>query len=409
MRYLLLLFPLELLLVGASLMPAEQPKVEEVSVVKGNNEFALALFEQLRAKEGNLFFSPYSISDALAMTAAGARGETLEQMAKTLHLSADPAQVAPAFQKLIETLNGDPKFRTYQLSVANALWGQKGYHFLPEFLKQTETNFHAGLQQVDFAGDAEKARQTINQWVAEQTKDKIKALLQQGTVRADTRLVLTNAIYFKAAWESAFNEKATTKEDFLLPGGKKLTETPLMHQTQKLPYFEGDTFQMVEIPYQDYQLSFVALLPKKVDDLADLEKELTPANLGQWAAKRSTYLVDLTLPKFKVTAEFELAKTLSAMGMPLAFSDKADFSGMTRSESLMIGAVVHKAFVDVHEKGTEAAAATAVLMRPTSAAVQPSPPPRATVRIDHPFLFLIRDRATDSILFMGRVTDPSGH
>jgi serpin B len=184
------------------------------SVVKSNSEFALALYEQLRGKEGNLFFSPYSISNALAMTAGGARGETLDEMAKTLHFGSDLAKVPPAFRQLIESLNGDPKTRKYQLNIANALWCQKGYGFEADFLKQTEKDYFAGLKQVNFAGESEKARLEINHWVEEQTKDKIKDLIKPRIINSQTRLVLTNAIYFKAAWLKPFFDKATKEEDF---------------------------------------------------------------------------------------------------------------------------------------------------------------------------------------------------
>jgi serpin B len=389
---------------GLALVQGEEPKPDVAVVVKGNNEFALALYDRLRERDGNLFFSPYSISNALAMTAAGARGETLDQMTKTLRLEVDQAKRDLAFQGLIDALNGKPEDRTFQLSVANALWGQKGYHFLPEFLKLTETNYRAGLRQVDFAGDSEKARQTINHWVEEKTQDKIKDLLAPGVIDGATRLVLTNAIYFKAAWARQFSESATTKEDFRLPGEKKIANVPMMHRMLPFTYVDEETFQAIDLPYEGEQLSMVVILPKKVDGLAALEKELSAANLAKWHEKRKTGPVELTLPRFKMTAEFDLNKTLSVMGMPLAFTPKADFSGMTKSESLFISAVVHKAYVDVNEKGTEAAAATAVAV---AKAAEPPPPEQPVVfRADHPFVFFIADRATHSILFMGRVTDP---
>jgi serine protease inhibitor len=337
------------------------------------------------------------------MTAAGARGDTLTAMNKTLHLPQDSAKVNAGFQELIKTLNGNEKERKYQLSVANALWGQKGYNFLPSFEKTAVDDYHAMLKELDFAKEAEKARQTINQWVEEQTKDKIKELLKPGIPDPSTRLVLTNAIYFKSAWQNEFNEKVTHKGDFLLPGDKKIADVPLMHQVHEYGLFEGDSFQMLELPYEQHQLSMLILLPQKADGLADLEKDLSAENLAKWRAKQTGRHVDLTLPKFKVTAEFKLKPTLSDMGMGIAFSDRADFSGISKSEGLTIAEVVHKAYVDVNEKGTEAAAATAVIIRPT-AALQPKP--KATFKADHPFVFLLRDNATGSILFMGRVTDP---
>jgi serpin B len=214
---------------------------------------------------------------------------------------------------------------------------------------------------------------------------------------------LTNAIYFKSAWHNEFNDKATQKGEFLLPGDKKIANVPFMHQTHDYGLFDGDTFQVLDLPYERHQLSMVIALPKKMDGLADLEKELTADNLAKWRAKQSPHQVDVTLPKFKVTAEFKLKPTLSDMGMAIAFTGQADFSGISKSEGLMIADVIHKAYVDVNEQGTEAAAATAVIIAPTAA---PPPKPKATFKADHPFVFLIRDNATGSILFMGRVTDP---
>jgi serpin B len=382
---------------------AEEPKTNQAAVVQSNNDFALALYAKLSQEKGNLFFSPYSISDALAMTAAGARGDTLTAMNKTLHLPQDSAKVNVGFRELIKTLNGNEKERKYQLSVANALWGQKGYNFLPSFEKTAVDDYHAMLKELEFAKETEKARQTINHWVEEQTKDKIKELLKPGILKEDTRLVLTNAIYFKSAWQHDFNEKATQKGDFLLGGDKKIADVPFMHQVQDFGLFEEDGLQVLELPYEHHQLSMVIILPNKAGAPADLEKALTAENLAKWRAKQTPHQVDLTLPKFKVTAEFKLKPTLSDMGMGVAFSDRADFSGISKSEGLTIDEVVHKAYVDVNEKGTEAAAATAVIARPTSL---PPPKPKATFKADHPFVFLIRENATGSILFMGRVTDP---
>jgi serpin B len=383
---------------------AEAVKSDVSSIVKSNNDFALALYEKLRDEKGNLFFSPYSISTALAMTSAGARGETLNEMTKTLRFSLDQAKLSPAFSQLIQSLNGDPKMRKYQLNTANALWCQKGYGFEPAFLKLTEKDYHAGLKQVNFADDPEKSRQEINHWVEEQTKDKIKELLKPLMVTKDTRLILTNAIYFKAAWLKPFNDKATKEEDFLIGEGKKIANVPLMHHSQECLYTESADFQLLQLPYEGFQLEMVVILPKKVEGLPNLEKSLTPESLEKWRGKATAHQVTITLPKFKVTAEVELSKTLSNMGMPSAFSRDADFSGITKDEKLHISKVVHKAFVEVDEKGTEAAAATGVVVARPSAVLAEKP--RATFRADHPFVFLIRDLTTGSTLFMGRVTDP---
>jgi serpin B len=374
------------------------------AVVKGNNEFAFDLYARLRGPGGNLFLSPYSISTALAMTYAGARGRTATQMAKTLHFSLDQARLHPAFAALIREVNGAAQEqRTYELHVANALWGQKGFPFLPRFLKQIQDNYGAGLKLVDFAKDTEGARRIINAWVEKQTKNKVKELFKPRVLDRLTRLVLANAIYFKGSWQSAFPKKSTVKGDFLLTASKKV-RVPLMHQEQELKYHDGGTFQMLELPYKDRELAMVVLLPRKTDGLAELEKSLTADRLAAGLARLKTHQVAVTLPSFQVTAEFALKSTLAALGMPDAFNDNAaDFSGMDGRKDLVIQAVVHKAFVDVNEEGTEAAAATGVAVGLKCAAPLI---PRAVFRADHPFVYLIRHNQTGSILFLGRLTNP---
>jgi serine protease inhibitor len=405
MKYLSITCAGVLALVAVALAgAAAEPKADRTALVAGNNDFAFDLYGKLAAQEGNLFLSPYSISTALGLADAGARGATAEEMAKALHFTLEPQRLNAAFGDLQKELNGDSKNRRFQLNVANALWGQKGYGFLPEYVQLARDDYGAAVKEVDFQGNAEKARQTINGWVEEQTQDKIKELLQPGVIMPDTRLVLTNAIYFKAAWLHPFNEKQTKKEDFRLPGDKKAGDVPLMHQNEDYAYYEDDALQMVTLPYEGGELSMVVLLPKKVDGLPDLEKSLSAAKLAEWQGKAKTYDVDLILPKFKVTAEFGLKPALEGLGMKKAFTPGADFSGISKSEKLMISAVIHKAYVDVNEKGTEAAAATAVVFAPTAI-----PPVRqkATFRADHPFVFAIRHNATGSILFLGRVVNPA--
>jgi len=382
--------------------PPAQLNPDTATIAKGECEFAFDLYAQLRSKDGNLFFSPYSISNALAMTYAGARGKTAEQMANTLHFGLPPLRLHNAYGDLIRTLNAGGEQRKYRLEVANALWGQKDYGFLPEFIQLTQNHYGAGLKELDFQNATEQSRKTINAWVEEKTQDKIKNLIPERVLQPDTRLVLTNAIYFKAAWMEKFSEKATKKEDFKVGSGKTVS-VPMMHTNEILSYLDGGTFQLLELPYEQRQLSMLVVLPKAVDGLADVEKTLSAAKVTEWAAKMKGHQVNLTLPKFKITSEFSVKQALSAMGMPLAFSKSANFSGMTSREKLFIDEVLHKAFVDVNEKGTEAAAATAVIMRPTSARIAPP----ATFRADHPFVFLIRENRTGSILFLGRVVNPS--
>jgi serpin B len=375
----------------------------EPEVVNGNNKFALELYQKLQSNPGNLFLSPYSISTALAMTYAGACGGTEKQMAETLRFptTLSNEQFHKEFGSIINRLNQAGQKGGYELAVANALWGQKGYKFKEDFLKLVKTNYDGNLEDVDFAGQTEQARQIINNWVEKKTKDKIKDLIKPGMLDSTTRLVLTNAIYFKGKWATQFRPENTKDAPFNLSGGEKVN-VPMMSQKARFEYAETDVIQVLAMPYVGNDLSMVILLPEKPDGIKDLEKELTGDNLVGWLSTLRKREVQVYFPRFKMTSEFELADILSEMGMPDAFSDKADFSGMTGSRDLFISAVVHKAYVDVNEEGTEAAAATGIGMKLTS--IEPPPP---VFRADHPFIFLIRDNQTGSILFFGRMMNPA--
>jgi serpin B len=377
---------------------------DEKAVAQGCNEFATDLYGRLRAeKAGNLFFSPYSVSVALAMTYAGAKGQTEAQMAKVLRFPFPQAKLHPAFSGLQNhqkplMFDGEPQ--PFQLRVVNRLWGQKDFHFLTTFLNVTRENYGAEMGLVDF-NQAEQARKTINSWIEDETEQKIQDLLPPGILNADSRLVLTNAIYFKARWEDEFNKRATKDAPFHLSGRQQVM-VPTMQRQDRLRYGESDDVQVLELPYVGYQgVSMLILLPKKIDGLTDLEKALTS---GKWAVGLTSRRVNVHLPKFTMTSEFDLTAMLSSMGMSLAFSDDADFSGMSTQEPLAISAVIHKAFVDVNEEGTEAAAATAVGMRLGAAMPRPEEP--VEFRADHPFVFLIRDDRTGAVLFLGRVANP---
>jgi serpin B len=292
----------------------------------------------------------------------------------------------------------------YQLSVANALWAQQGYTFLDDFLQLLKTDYGAGLNQVDFKGATEAARLTINRWVEQKTQDKIKDLLQPGTLAPSTRLVLTNAIYFKGDWQTQFDKAQTRDEDFY-PSQLQTKQVAFMHRADSFSYFDGGTFQVLEIPYKSKELSLIVLLPKDRSGLPALEQSLTASNTQQWLSQlvqRDKVIV--ALPKFKSTQQFELGATLGAMGMAQAFSGSADFSGMTGKRDFAISEVIHKAYIDVNEEGTEAAAATAVGFRALAMRGPVEQPP--VFRADHPFIFLIRDNRSSSILFMGRMADP---
>ncbi|MBI2807208.1 MAG: serpin family protein [Planctomycetes bacterium] len=386
----------------AMVTPGHAQKIDPdvKTLVDGNTDFGLTLYQRLAQKDGNLFLSPYSISNAFGMCYAGAKGNTADEMKTTLRFNLGEDRLHPAFAKLIGALDGEGKKRPFQLTVANRLWGQKDYGFLPAFTKVGSDHYGAGLEEVDYAGAPEAARLKINGWVEQKTKDKIKDLIPKGVLDNMTRLVLTNAIYFKAAWVNPFEPSQTKPGSFSLADGKS-AKVPMMHSNNRGRYADLGTFSMVQIPYVGYQQSMLVLLPKKKDGLADVEKKLTAANLNAWTKKLSTHIVDLKLPKFKVTAEFKLNDVLKEMGMKDAFIfGKADFSGMATREKLYITAVLHKAFVDVNEAGTEAAASTAIEVGTRSL------PPRATFHADRPFLFVIQDYRTGSILFVGRVANP---
>lgn len=378
----------------------ENPK--SAAVVEGNTAFALDLYQELKDTTGNLFFSPYSISTALAMTYAGARENTAKQLADVLHFPSAQKEFHPVFGQLETLLNEVQAQGDIQLNVANSLWPQEGYPFLEEYLALVKKYYGVVITPLDYQRAAEKARKIINQWVEEKTKDKIKNLIKPGILNALTRLVLVNAIYFKGNWANQFDERRTRDDTFYLLSGETI-QTPLMAQKKEFAYGENEYWQVLELPYEGESLSMIVLLPNEKDGLPQLEKQLTAANLRMWTSGLRKQKVKVFLPKFKMTSQFSLAKTLAAMGMRDAFNpDKANFSGMDgRLNWLYIKDVIHKAFVDVNEEGTEAAAATATLFGIKMAAQPP------IFRADHPFIFLIRENSTGSILFLGRLMDPS--
>ncbi len=394
-----------LVLLTCAMAHAEQPQRSRVmpEVVQGNNRFALDLYGALRKQPGNLFYSPGSISTALAMTYAGAKGETAAQMARVLHFDVPADDLHASFGAIQETLNANATDRGYRLSMANRLWGQQGYHFLPDFLAITRNAYGAELAQVDFARRTEQARQTINAWVEQQTQAKITNLIPPGALAPDTRLVLTNAIYFKGDWYEPFFKGSTQDAPFHVSARQDVS-VPLMFKQDEFRIRVGDGLKMLELPYGKGDLSMVLLLPDKIDGLPRLEQKLSWENLSRWQDAMRDQEVRVHLPRFRMTSQFELSDILRSLGMTLPFDqNRADFSGMTSQEEVFLSAVIHKAYVDVNEEGTEAAAATAVSVAPAAAIIEDKP---IEFRADHPFLFLIRDRRTGSILFLGRVTNP---
>ena len=393
---------------GAETKPASAPTVrprasasDVAAMAQADNAFAVDIYRKLSAKKGNLFLSPSSIFAALSMTASGARGQTEAEMAATLHYSIERGRVHPAVGALLYDMAAqrNPKVR---LAIANALWAQKSYPFLDTYLNPVRANYAAGLRNLDFAGAPERARKTINKWVEERTQNKIRELLKKGVINSGTRLVLTNAIYFKADWAKRFKTKDTRDANFRLLDGKTV-RTPLMYRkAEHVGYAEIDKLQALALPYAGKELSMIVLLPRGKDGLPALEKRLSAKALKKIMAQvRRKREVRVYLPRFKVTTSFSLKKVLVSLGMREAFSTSADFSGMTGKRDLFITAVVHKAFVDVNEEGTEAAAATGVAVGLTAMPMKPT-----VFRADHPFLFLITHNKTGSILFMGRCVNP---
>ena len=376
-------------------------------LVAGNNDFAIELYHRLDTEPGNVFFSPYSISIALAMTYAGARSTTESQMALAMHYSLAQSQLHPAFNKLAleldkrSTAENIPADKAFKLHAANATWGQDGYSFLPEYLDTLALNYGAGLRLLDFMNDPESARQTINKWVSKETENKINDIIPQGAIDMMTRLVLSNAIYFKGDWQSEFNKDATQQGTFnMLDSGT--TTVPMMHQEGQFRYVGVEGFQALEMPYAGGQLSMFIILPEQ-GKFNEVASSLSAAGLDNIINNLQYTLVKLTLPKFTFEYNLGLNSVLKEMGMMDAFDPSvADFSGMNGSRDLYISDVLHKAFVAVDEAGTEAAAATVVIMEATSMPVdQP-----IEFKADRPFIFAIRDNPTGSILFLGRLMNP---
>jgi len=387
----------------------QSPKVapsDISSLTEGNSVFAFNLYKLLSTEEGNLFYSPYSISAALAMTYAGARGDTEKQMANTLQFYLSQNQLHPAFNSLdleLASRGEGAKGKDgegFRLNIVNAIWGQKDYAFLVSFLDTLAESYGAGLRILDFINETEPSRIIINDWVSDETEGRIEDLIPQGTITQMTRLVLTNAIYFNAAWQYPFEEDATSPDVFYLLSGEEVT-VPMMEQQESFSYTEGDNYQAVELPYDGQELSMVIILPD-FGQFETFEEAIDYQNIKGIIESLERREVRLTMPKFEFDSSFGLKKTLTEMGMPVAFSAGADFSGMTGNKNLFISDVIHKAFVSVDEAGTEAAAATAVIMELTAMPEMP-----VEVTLNRPFIFLIRDIETGAILFVGRVMSPA--
>jgi len=363
-------------------------------VAKGNSAFAFDLYSRLSSRRGNLFFSPLSISTALAMTYGGAQGATAEEIAAALRFPFGQERLHPVFADLLQQIKG--KSQALELSLANGLWAQRGCEFRESFMDLVRTHYGAELRELDLAAAAEACR-IINEWAETETRGKIRDLIEPGMLGPLTRLVLANAIYFKGDWASPFKKEQTSDAPFTITPNRKAT-VPMMHQQEWFGYMETESFQALQLPYAGWDLAMVVFLPREAEGLSDFEMRLTPEQVEESLKGLHPLYLPVFLPRFRVTSAFTLNDVLREMGLRLAFNPSgADFSGLTGRGGLFISSVIHKAYVSVDEMGTQAAAVTGELKLMGIAPV---------FRADHPFLFLIRDRRSGSILFLGRVTNP---
>ncbi len=413
------------------------------TVVKANNQFAFDLYSKYRLKDGNVFYSPYSISSALAMTYEGSKGKTADEIQSVFHFPQDESMRRSSFLKIYQQINKQDKSyslsasnesvfnfpqdesmrrssflkidqqinkqdKSYSLSTANALWAHVDYKFLPDYVGLVEQFYGGNTTNLDFATQTEPSRLTINSWVEAQTNQKIKNFIPLGALDSTTRLVITNAVYFKGMWLRAFDKTLTQYADFRIDASVTI-KTPMMYfysNKTKFKYAETADLQILELPYKGDKLSMVVLLPK-TDDLKSVEGSLTYESLSTLMNTVDNENVRIYLPRFKFETSYSMKDDLAGLGMPTAFEKGvADFSGMTGKPDLFIGAIIHKAFVDVNEEGTEATAAIAVRMDLFTASRAGEPDPIKIFKADHPFIFLIKENETGTILFIGRVSDP---
>jgi serpin B len=381
--------------------PPASPESDVAAAVRGSTALALTLYQRLGSGDENLVASPSSLATVLAMALPGARGRTAEEIARVLHTTLDPGRLAVAMGTLDAGIGQRASASSAELRVSNALWSQRGYTIQPAFLQLLAGAFRSGVHQADFITDTERARLAINALVQQQTKDKIKDLFARGSLDEYTRLVLTNAIYLKARWQQPFDPHDTWPAPFhTLDGGTPRVPT-MHHEAVTLPYAQGDGWQAVELAYQGGALAMDVLLPA-AGGLASFQRGLDPDRLAAVLGALRPTMLGLALPKFTFDSTHQLNQTLEALGMPTAFTDAADFSGLfIISERLKVQTVVQKAHVAVDEEGTTAAAATGMAIRATSAVIPP-----VQMNVDRPFVFLLRDLASGQVLFLGRVTDP---
>ncbi len=375
------------------------------SLVSSNTVFAFNLYGHIATNSGNLFLSPYSISTCLAMTYEGARGNTAQEMAQVFGFGTNQEQFAAAFGDLQRQIEDREVPNVIELHLANALWTQEGFPFLTTFLQSATGDYQASVNQADFATSADAATQAINRWVAQQTQNRIQDMLAPGSLNSLTRLVLANAIYFKGTWNVAFSPTNTTTQVFNVSSSLQVT-VPMMHEpavvTNLYNYVRTADYEALELPYASNRFSMLVLLPAQVDGYKQLEAELSLAFLANVKTQMKKQMVEIYFPKFSLESDLDLKEVLSALGMPSAFEQGlADFSGLDGMTDLYLSLIRHKAWIDVDEAGTEAAAATVTGITTTVA------PGNPVFRADHPFLFFIREERTGSLLFLGRLLNPS--
>lgn len=381
---------------GPQFKCTEDVKIDVNSLIESNQQFGFDLYQQLKTDQGNLFFSPYSISTALAMTYAGAESETKNQMARALHLNDADFDIHKSYQIYTDSLNTLFKNNT-KLEAVNGLWADSNWKFLESYFTLIEQNYNARIENIDMH-DGKKSAEIINQWTSDNTHGKITEIVNDKDFEL-ARLVLANAIYFKADWTKSFDIEKTKEMDFNLLD-KSIQKADFMFQSDSFNYYADDQKQVLELPYSDGNLSMLIILPEKETGIYKIEESINHENFNTWINNLNSRKLDIYIPKFTLTYEIELNRVLSNLGMPVAFSKSADFSGMTGKKDMQIDKVKHKSFVEVNEQGTEASAATVVIMREKSASLN------KIFKADRPFIFIIKENNKNSILFMGRIINP---
>ncbi len=374
-------------------------------VVDANNQFSIDLYSEYKLEEGNIFFSPYSISTALAMTYEGAEGQTKEEMASVLHYPANKTILKEVNLGLYQSINTGNN--EYTLKTANALWGQKDYNFKDSYIQDIETYYKGHLTNLDFINNPTPSADEINTWCDKETNGKIDKIISPELISIDTKLILTNAIYFKGEWKNGFDSDLTVKRDFYASENKTVEVDMMFMGEEKFSYTEDENVQVLEMSYKGEDISMIIILPKE-NNLTKIENSLTLEKINDWKSKLSNEeIYELYIPKLKFDKEYKMKDKLSEMGMGTAFSDYADFSGMNAEgkTGLKISQIIHKSYIEMDEKGTEAAAATAVVTEDFAAM---DPDPNAIIfNANHPFIFIIQDKETGTILFMGRFSNPT--